>query len=368
MTTQSSFQRAERTQVKFKIGIQGPSGSGKTKGALALATHLVPGGRIAVIDTENSSASFYADDYDFERSNLGPPFTTERYLKLIEEAIEAGFDVLVIDTITHEWAGTGGILERKDDADRRPGANSFGNWQHFTKEHNKFIAAILEAPIHIIATMRSKMDYALEQRDGKAVPRKIGMAPIQREGMEYEFGIVFDVQMDHRAKVSKKRIDALDTEALYDLTSPKVARILQDWMKSGKPMLSEAPAERAAESAEPELPQLTLEEAEKVPLPGPKGSWGGKQGTPLGKFSVGQLTEIREFFRGSLAHKPTKEKERAALACTVIIEARERAAPSLAKEPENSDHLALPADGKPIDASVERVSREDAHQPELAAP
>ena len=323
----SSFKRAERTQVKYKIGISGPSGSGKTLGAIALARQIAgPDGRVAVIDTENHSSSFYSDDYEFDIADLFPPYTPTRYLALLTEAIEDKFDVIVIDSTSHEWAGTGGLLEQKDEADKRPGSNSYTNWGNITKAHNEFVSAILQAPVHIICTMRSKQDYVLEEKNGKKVPRKLGMAPIQRDGFEYELGVVFDLQMDNRAKVSKKRIDVLDMEATYDLAKPQVGRILTDWLKSGKPLLS-SPMNTGNvatdEPAEPEAP-LTFDDAQLVPLPGPEGSWGGKAGNPLGTFSTPQLLKIRDYLRDSLEKNETAEKRRTAEACSIIIAQRER--------------------------------------------
>ena len=225
--------RAEKKKVKLKMGIQGPSGGGKTWGALSLAANLWPGAKICVIDTENGSAELYADHFQFDTIPLGPPFHTDRYIGAIEAIVKHGYDVCIIDQISHQWDGEGGILRRKGELDSRPGANSWTNWEKFTPEHQRFKEAIVQAPIHIIATMRAKQDYILETNDkGKQQPRKVGMAAVQREGFEYEFSLLFDVQMDHRASVNKDRTN-LFNEQIVDLASPKVADALRAWMESG---------------------------------------------------------------------------------------------------------------------------------------
>src|SRR5262245_42550212 len=120
-----AFKRAERKAIKIKIAVSGPSGAGKTLGALALAQGL--GQRIALIDTENGSASTYSDRYAYDVLELDAPFTSARYRDAINAAIEAGYDVLVIDSLSHQWAGPGGILARKEEMDKRPGSNSYTN-------------------------------------------------------------------------------------------------------------------------------------------------------------------------------------------------------------------------------------------------
>jgi hypothetical protein len=350
MTTAIQFQKAERTSVKLKLGIQGPSGSGKTMGALALARTLFPDGKIAVIDTENESASYYADDYDFATFNLTAPFTSARYVEALKAAIAAGFDVCVIDTISHQWAGPGGILDRKEEADKRPGSNSYTNWATFTKEHELFKTRLLEAQIHIIATLRTKQDYALEDNErGKKAPVKLGMAPIQREGFEYEFGIAFELQMDHRAKASKDRTGLFGDE-LLDLKDPKVGKTLRQWLRSGKPALVEAPKQ-------PETPdlavELTIDAAEEILLPGSPGSWGGRVGEPLSAFTDKQLVSIRQWLRDRLDEKENAEYARVAQAITMILD--DRAEPEEGDEKNDLFSTDMPLDGAVEAAATEAV-------------
>lgn len=225
-----SFKKAERKQVKIKLAINGPSGSGKTYSALRLAKGM--GGKIAVIDTEQGSASLYSDRFEFDTLTLGPPFTTDKYLDAINDAVKAGYDILVIDSISHQWAGQGGMLERKAQMDSTGKSNSFANWNRMTPEHERFKSAIQHSNIHIISTIRSKTEYALVQDDkGKQSPRRMGMAPIQRDGIEYEFTIVFDLSIDHHAEVSKDRT-SLFVGQVFQVTE-KTGELIKEWASSG---------------------------------------------------------------------------------------------------------------------------------------
>src|SRR5690606_1739204 len=131
--------------------------------------------------------------------DIRPPYLTAKYLEAIEAAIANGYQALVIDSISHQWDGEGGILQRKEEADQVPGSNHWTNWGPFTREHNRFRSAILNCPIHLIVTLRSKMAYTQSDSGGKKKIEKLGMQPIQREGMEYEFTVTFDLAMTHRA-------------------------------------------------------------------------------------------------------------------------------------------------------------------------
>lgn len=229
------FKQATREAASLKIGVQGPSGAGKTLGALAIAAGLAHGERFAVIDTENRSASLYADRFGFDVLEIAAPYLTEKYAAAVTAAMDAKYAVVVIDSLSHQWDGNGGILQRKEETDAR-GGNHFSNWAPFTKEHNKFRSLILESPIHIVATMRSKMAYAQEGEGRNTKIKKLGLQPIQREGMEYEFTVAFDVQMDHKATASKDRT-SLFVEGLHDLASPKIAEKLLGWLGGATPAL-----------------------------------------------------------------------------------------------------------------------------------
>lgn len=231
------FKKAEKKQVKFKVAITGPSGSGKTYSSLCLAQGM--GGKVAVIDTENGSASLYADKFEFDVLEIAPPYTIEKYIESIRAAVNAKYDVLIIDSLTHAWAGEGGLLEQKEQLDSRSKSNSYTNWGTITKKHEAFKAAILHSPIHIVATMRSKQDYVIENVNGKNVPRKVGMAPVQRDGMEYEFTTVFDAAMDHTVIAAKDRTD-LFRGRIFTIT-PETGKQIMEWAKTGAEVTANVP-------------------------------------------------------------------------------------------------------------------------------
>ena len=233
MGSEFTPRKAEKKRVKLKMAVQGPSGSGKTWGALALAKNLWPDAKVCVVDTENESASLYADHFAFDTVPLGPPFTTARYILCIDAVAKAGYDVIILDSITPQWDGEGGILRRKEEMDRRPGSNGYANWATFTPEHEAFKQVMMQTHMHVIATMRSKQDYILVANDkGKQQPKKVGMAPIQRDQMDYEFTLVFDVGMDHRGEASKDRT-GLFNEKIIDLADPKTAEAIRGWLDNG---------------------------------------------------------------------------------------------------------------------------------------
>lgn len=149
-----AFKKAERKRAKLRLALAGPSGSGKTYSALLIAKGM--GGKIAVIDTEQGSASLYSHVAEFDALELGPPFTPERYIEAINAAVSGGYDVLVIDSMTHEWDGAGGCLESNERmANAKFKGNTWAAWNETTPRHRAFVDAILQAPIHVIAVSRS---------------------------------------------------------------------------------------------------------------------------------------------------------------------------------------------------------------------
>lgn len=228
-----AFQKAERKRAKLKLAMTGPAGSGKSLSSLYLASGL--GNKIAVIDTENDSASLYAGFKDvpsFDSCTIEPPYTIAKYIDAINDAVKAGYDVLIIDSISHAWAGEGGILAKKAAIDAR-GGNSYTNWSSLTPEQEAFKAKILNSDIHLIATMRSKQDYVLEINEkGKSAPKKVGLAPIQRDDIQYEFTTVFDVAMDHNTMVSKDRTGLFDGQTFK--ISKGTGEILSKWLEGGQ--------------------------------------------------------------------------------------------------------------------------------------
>jgi hypothetical protein len=228
------FSKAEKKKAKLRLALSGPSGSGKTYSALLIAAGL--GGKVAVIDTEHQSAELYADLIDYDVAPFGPPYSPARYVEAITAAEQAGYDVIVVDSLTHEWNGDGGCLDiHQRLTTTKTRGNSFTAWADVTPMHNGLINKILSSPSHIIVTMRSKTEYALVGDDGKkATPKKLGMAPIQREGMEYEFTLMLDIeQSNHYACTSKDRTGLFDGEPPFIITTD-TGKALSEWLESGK--------------------------------------------------------------------------------------------------------------------------------------
>jgi hypothetical protein len=207
------FTKATKRQAKARIALAGPSGSGKTYTALAIATALSDG-RVALLDTEHGSASKYADIFDFDALDMEAPFHPDRFVEAIRAAADGGYGVLVLDSLSHAWNGAGGLLEVVDEiAKRLRSANSFAAWKDATPIQNRLVEAMLAAPLHIIATMRAKQEYVLEEveRNGRKTmaPRKVGMAPVQRDSFEYEFDIFGEMTSDNELIISKTRCPSL---------------------------------------------------------------------------------------------------------------------------------------------------------------
>ncbi|MEX9842794.1 ATP-binding protein [Providencia rettgeri] len=228
------FAKALRKKAKLRLALTGPSGSGKTYGALEIAKGL--GGKTAVIDTEKGSASLYSDRFNFDVLELDPPFTPERFIEAIGAAQEAGYDNLIIDSITHEWSGSGGCLELLDGlAKAKYRGNTWSAWSEITPRHNAFLDAILRSDLHIIATMRSKTETAqVDKGNGKKGVDKLGMKSEQRDGVEYEFTTVLDLNHEtHTAMASKDRTGLFsnaEVTQLNELTGKK----LMDWLNDGR--------------------------------------------------------------------------------------------------------------------------------------
>lgn len=224
------LQAAERKQAKIKLGIQGPSGSGKTYSSLMVAYGMTKDwSKVAVIDTENHSADLYAHLGNFNVLALDRPYSPERYIEAIEICEQANMQVIVIDSISHEWEGPGGIL---DTHGAMPG-NSFTNWAKVTPRHNDFVQKIIQSPCHILATIRSKQDYVLSEKNGKMVPEKVGLKGVTREGLDYEFTLVFDLDIKHLAVASKDRTNLYMDRPSFQLTADTGSQI-KSWCESGK--------------------------------------------------------------------------------------------------------------------------------------
>ncbi len=282
------LRKATRSRQHLRICLCSPSGGGKTFTALRLAHTL--GGPVGVVDTENGSAELYAGEanpdggrFDFSTIDLAQEpgkFSVDNYIKALRCMAQAGMRTVIVDSGSHAWAGPGGVLEYVDEVARRgKTGNKFNAWAEGTPKHNEFLQALLAYPGHLILTLRTKVEYVQEQVGGRTQIRKVGMAPIQREGIEYEFTVVGDLEADtHRLIVTKSRCSALADKS-FDKPGADMARVLLQW-------LDEAP-EPAQRQSDPE-PASSPRASRAAPLP------------PGGREAVTSA--------GSSAHSPGPEK------------------------------------------------------------
>ena len=226
------LQKATRKKVKLRLNLSAPSGAGKTYSALKLAKGLVgEWSKIAVIDTENGSASLYEHLGDFNTIDLQPPFSPERYIQAIDMCLTAGMECIIIDSSSHEWSGPGGCLEINENlANAKYRGNTWSAWNETTPRHDAFVSKVLHAPVHIITCTRSKMETVMT--DDKKV-KKVGMKDIQREGWEYELTVSLNIDRDtHKAIASKDRTELFDNKELFLITE-KTGELIRDWCERG---------------------------------------------------------------------------------------------------------------------------------------
>jgi hypothetical protein len=225
-----NFKPAVRHEAKARVAVLGPTGAGKTWTALQWATVL--GGRIGVIDTENTSASLYSDDYDFDTAPWGPPYDAAKLAAAVAQAAEQ-YDVLILDSLTHFWAGDGGVLDVVDREAVKNRGNTYAAWKVGSPLWRGLLDALIFAPCHVIVTMRSKMDY-LQQKgdDGRTKIEKVGMAPQARNDVEYEFTVVAELDQGHRLTITKSRCSALADQVAPPHQAEKLAVVLRDWLGS----------------------------------------------------------------------------------------------------------------------------------------
>lgn len=227
------FRKAERKQVKLKIGISAPSGAGKTYSALLIAYGICGDWeKIAVLDTENGSAELYSNLGDYSVCTIAPPFTPDKYIEVIHEAEEAGFEVLIIDSLSHAWTGEGGLLDMQDKAAKASrSGNSYTAWREITPKHNALVDAILQSKLDIIVTTRAKAEYVETDNNGKKGYKKVGLAPVFRDGLEYELTVFFDLTQEHIATASKDRTELFDGQSF--MPTVDTGKLLNNWRNAG---------------------------------------------------------------------------------------------------------------------------------------
>ena len=239
----TQIRKAQRKKAKLRLGIAAPSGAGKTMSSLLMAYGITGDwNKIGIIDTESGSGELYVGakaecpegsviigEYNYLR--IDPDYTAQKYLDAIRAFEQAGVEIIIVDSLTHAWSGVGGLLDKQGKiADRDK--NSYTAWRSVTPDHNKLVDAILQTPCHIICTMRSKTEYVLEVNEkGKQVPKKVGMAPVQRDGMEYEFTVFLDIDQNHVATASKDRTNTM--KGRFFQISPATGKDLLAWLEGG---------------------------------------------------------------------------------------------------------------------------------------
>jgi AAA domain len=259
------FKPAKLEQSKLRLALYGPSGSGKTFTALAIAGGL--GERIALIDSERGSSAKYAPPrgpgVPFCKLDL-TSYEPAKYVRALGAAASEGFDVAIIDSLSHAWFAEGGILDQKD----RSGG-SFDAWAKLSPQQNSMLHAILTFPGHVIVTMRSKMEYVLEQRENKqgktvSMPKKVGLAPVQRNDLEYEFDLAIMLDGDNVGHVQKTRFSELQ-DAMIRQPGATLATQLLGFLNEGEAPAAAPPVMRGMEHAA--QPARTVAKADPTPEP-----------------------------------------------------------------------------------------------------
>lgn len=234
------IRKAERRKAKLRLGISALSGGGKTKSSLLIAAGIVgPKGRVGMVDTENGSGDLFANDKDvvaalpqgYDIINISAPFDPAKYIEAIGEFENQKYDLIITDSLSHAWAGVGGSLDKQGKEADKTG-NSYTAWRKITPQHNALIEKIIQSPSHIIVTLRAKTDYVQEKNDhGKTVVRKVGLAPIMRDGIEYEFTVFGEMDQAHNFQASKDRTGLFGDQ--FFVPSKKTGEMLLAWLNSG---------------------------------------------------------------------------------------------------------------------------------------
>ena len=243
------FQKATKEKAKLRMALTGPSGSGKTYTALTLAQYL--GKKVCVVDTEGNSASKYANLFDFCTLSL-TDCHPNNFIKAIDAAVAEGFDVIILDSLSHAWNGKNGLLELAD-REKMKLTNQFQAWAKMAPIQNALTNKLLTAPIHILTTLRVKTAYDMQEENGKKRPVKIGLAPVQKEGIEYEFDVLAEMTPENTMIISKARCPELNGQ-VFNKPGKEVADILNGWLNDGAEPVKAAEQKTEAVSAQTVVP------------------------------------------------------------------------------------------------------------------
>ena len=223
------LRRATRKKAKIRLGLSAVSGGGKTYSAILVAKGLCTDlSKVAVIDTENGSADLYAHLGDYNVLPLTAPFSPERYIEAIRTCEKSGMEVIIIDSISHEWDGKGGCLEIVESL-----GGKYQDWAKVTPRHQAFLEAILHSPSHIITTVRRKQDYEMIKDGNKIRIEKAGLKEITREGFEYELTINLELDTKHNAVASKDRTNLFMGKPAF-VPSEKTGALIAEWCEQGE--------------------------------------------------------------------------------------------------------------------------------------
>lgn len=230
-----TFAPATRKKLRARIALEGPSGSGKSYTSLMTGFALTSGeNRVAVIDTERGSASKYVgiNGWQFDVLELGT-FAPKTLVDALGSAAAAGYQCVIVDSLSHFWMGTDGMLEQVDKAGKRSGGNSFAGWKEARPLERAMIDALLSYPGHVIVTMRTKTEWVVEENErGKKSPKKVGTKPEQRDGIEYEFDVVGDMNPENELVVTKSRVSGLAKAVIREPDEEFGKQILK-WLEDG---------------------------------------------------------------------------------------------------------------------------------------
>lgn len=337
-----TFRKAERKKARARIALCAPAGGGKTHSALLMAKGL--GGKIALIDTENGSAEMETGKPnipDFDVMTLKPPFDPQKYIDAIKMAEMNDYEVIIIDSLSHAWSGSGGLLEKKDQiADASSSKNSYFAWRNVTPLHNQLIDAMLQSSSHIIGTMRTKTHYGTETDDrGKTVPVKLGLAPVQREGMDYEFTIVFDISQDkHIATCSKDRTSMFDNQQF--VPTIETGKQIKDWLEGGA---DQHPTDEQTKIFNEQLTKVSMTKTEWEKKTGKKwdklsedqaNSWIIAQTKKIAEINKQADTEVAKKQPPTSPNLPPSTQVNAKEVSSVVPEKNETPEPKIVKEEE----------------------------------
>lgn len=224
------LRKATRKQAKIRLGLSAVSGGGKTYSGILIAKGLCSDlSKVAIIDTENNSADLYSDLGDYNVLPLSAPYSPERYTEAIKACENAGMEVIIIDSITHEWDGEGGCLEIQEKL-----GGKYQDWAKVTPRHRKFIDSILQSPCHVITTVRRKQDYEMtKDGSGKLKVEKAGLKEVTREGFEYELTVNLELDQRHNATALKDRTGLFMDQPSF-VPSEETGKLIREWCETGE--------------------------------------------------------------------------------------------------------------------------------------